>query len=101
MHAKSFTVDNQITIVGGRNIGAEYFRADPELAFTDLDVMGVGPVARKVSSVFDLYWNSETVYPASTVLKVRPTSRDVEKLRSRVAVVRLLRTRSTQEAARF
>ena len=29
-HNKSFTVDNQATILGGRNIGDEYFEADPE-----------------------------------------------------------------------
>ena len=28
MHSKSFTVDNQVTIVGGRNIGDEYFAAN-------------------------------------------------------------------------
>jgi putative cardiolipin synthase len=44
MHNKRFTVDNQATILGGRNIGNEYFDADPDLAFADLDVMGIGPV---------------------------------------------------------
>jgi len=64
MHDKSFTVDNQVTILGGRNIGDEYFDADPNLAFADLDVIGMGPVAQNVSSVFDQYWNSELAYPA-------------------------------------
>ena len=48
MHNKSFTVDNQATILGGRNIGNEYFDADPDLAFADLDVIGVGPVAGRL-----------------------------------------------------
>ena len=39
MHNKSFTVDNLATIVGGRNIGNEYFNADPALAFADLDIL--------------------------------------------------------------
>jgi putative cardiolipin synthase len=39
MHNKSFTVDNQVTILGGRNIGDEYFEAHPELAFADLDML--------------------------------------------------------------
>lgn len=71
MHNKSFTVDNQVTIVGGRNIGNEYFEANPDLDYSDLDVMGIGPVVRKVSDSFDLYWNSELAYPA-TVLRGRP-----------------------------
>ena len=47
MHNKSFTVDNQVTILGGRNIGDEYFEANPDLAFADLDVMTIGPAVRE------------------------------------------------------
>ena len=43
MHNKSFTADNQATIVGGRNIGNEYFGAGAGVAFADLDVLAVGP----------------------------------------------------------
>src|SRR5262249_27776668 len=48
MHNKSFTADNQATIVGGRNIGNEYFGAGSEAAFVDLDVIAVGPVVQEV-----------------------------------------------------
>ncbi len=65
MHSKSFTVDNQATIVGGRNIGDEYFDADKNLAFADIDVLAVGPVVPEVSRAFDQYWNSSHAYPAS------------------------------------
>jgi putative cardiolipin synthase len=67
MHSKSFTVDNQATIVGGRNIGDEYFDANPELAFADLDLLAVGPVVPEVSAAFDQYWNSDWAYPASAL----------------------------------
>ena len=50
MHNKSFTVDNQATILGGRNIGNEYFEADPDIAFADLDVLLIGPVVEDVSA---------------------------------------------------
>lgn len=73
MHNKSFTVDNQATILGGRNIGNEYFEADPDLAFSDLDVLAVGQVPPNVSASFDKYWNSDLAYPA-TVLKGRSPS---------------------------
>jgi len=72
-HNKSFTVDNQATILGGRNIGDEYFNADPKLAFADLDVLSIGPVAHEVSSSFDLYWNNELSYPISTLVEDLPT----------------------------
>ena len=68
MHSKTFTVDNQATIVGGRNIGDEYFDADPNLAFADMDVMAIGPVVPDVSDEFDEYWNSEHAYPITTLL---------------------------------
>ena len=63
MHNKSLTIDNQITIVGGRNIGDEYFDADPYLAFADLDILAIGPVVKEVSASFDEYWNSALAYP--------------------------------------
>ena len=75
-HNKSFTIDNQATILGGRNIGDEYFNADPEMAFADMDVLSIGPVARAVSSSFDLHWNSELSYPISTLLEELPTGEE-------------------------
>lgn len=48
MHNKSFTVDNQVTIVGCRNIGNEYCNADPALDFFDLDLLAIGPVVEEV-----------------------------------------------------
>lgn len=63
MHNKSFTADNQVTIVGGRNMGNEYFGAVGELSFADLDVMTIGPVVKAVSDDFDRYWNSPSAYP--------------------------------------
>ena len=68
MHNKSFTVDNQVSIVGGRNIGDEYFGAAGDLLFVDLDVLAVGPVARDVSRDFDRYWNSASAYPISALV---------------------------------
>ena len=68
MHNKSFTADNEVTIVGGRNIGDEYFGASDEVEFTDLDVMAFGPVVHEVSKEFDLYWNSVSAYPAALIV---------------------------------
>ena len=85
MHNKTFTVDNQVAILGGRNIGNEYFDADPDLAFADLDVMCIGPEVEEVSNVFDLYWNSELAYPALVLLKSDPpTPKKVEELRGQL-----------------
>ena len=81
MHNKSFTVDNQATILGGRNIGDEYFEANPELAFADLDVLAVGPAVKEVSASFDLYWNSELAYPATALKGEPPTAAEINQER--------------------
>jgi putative cardiolipin synthase len=69
MHNKSFTVDNQITIIGGRNIADEYFGVREDAKFGDLDVVGIGPVVQEVSNMFDTYWNHETALPAPAFVK--------------------------------
>ncbi len=67
MHNKSFTVDNQVTVVGGRNIADEYFGIKADGEFLDFDVMAIGPVAAKVSLAFDLFWNDERSIPLAGV----------------------------------
>lgn len=69
MHNKSFTADNQATIVGGRNVGDEYFGAGNGVLFSDLDVLAIGPVVDAVSSDFDRYWASPAAYPAARLLR--------------------------------
>jgi putative cardiolipin synthase len=65
MHNKSFTADNRITVVGGRNIGGEYFGVGSDVVFADLDVVAVGTAVDEVSKEFDIYWNSRSAYPAA------------------------------------
>ncbi|HSO71492.1 MAG TPA: phospholipase D family protein, partial [Thermodesulfobacteriota bacterium] len=79
MHNKAMVVDNQTAIVGGRNIGNEYFEADPDLAFGDLDALAVGPVVREISAVFDRYWNSELAYPVAVLKGEPPTDQEIAR----------------------
>ncbi|MGC8120595.1 phospholipase D family protein [Marinobacter sp. VGCF2001] len=67
MHNKAFIVDNRAAIVGGRNIGDEYFGATDGLLFSDLDVLAVGPVVDKTSRDFDRYWNHSLSYPVGRI----------------------------------
>lgn len=69
MHNKSFTADNQATIIGGRNVGDEYFGATDGVLFVDLDVLAIGPVVRAVSDDFDRYWKSASSYPVNRLLR--------------------------------
>ena len=81
MHNKSFTADNQATIVGGRNVGDEYFGAESNVAFADLDVIATGAVVRDVSADFDAYWNSESSYPVASLLP-QPKPQSAELVRA-------------------
>ncbi len=63
MHNKAMIADNQIAIVGGRNLGDEYFSASPTLQFRDIDVLAAGPITSDISASFDAYWNDSNAYP--------------------------------------
>jgi putative cardiolipin synthase len=63
MHNKSFTVDGVLSIVGGRNIGDEYFDLSDEINFRDRDVLVMGTVVTDIQASFVEYWNSSWSYP--------------------------------------
>ncbi|MGI9308338.1 MAG: phospholipase D-like domain-containing protein, partial [Gammaproteobacteria bacterium] len=65
----SITFAHSMTIVGGRNIGAEYFGASDAFNYRDLDVLGIGPVAEAVSAEFDLYWNTDATVPVTAFVE--------------------------------
>jgi len=73
MHNKSFIADNSAAIIGGRNIGNEYFTVPGARTFLDLDVLTVGPVVKDISTSFDAFWNSEWAYPVEVLHKKSPT----------------------------
>ncbi len=72
MHNKSFTVDSAVTILGGRNIGDEYFDTGPTALYVDLDVLAVGAVVPEVAADFDLYWAAKSVHSAGPIVGRAP-----------------------------
>ena len=69
MHNKIFLVDSAVAVLGGRNIGDDYFGVDEKLNFRDLDVLAVGPAAKDAGEAFDMYWNSPAAVPITVLLK--------------------------------
>lgn len=63
MHNKSLSVDGAASIIGGRNIGNEYFSVAANVEFGDLDLLLVGNTVTQISEQFDLYWNNEYSTP--------------------------------------
>ncbi|MFL1523661.1 phospholipase D family protein [Pseudomonas sp. O230] len=84
MHNKLWLADNSAAIVGGRNLGDEYFDAEPNLNFTDIDMLGVGPVAEQLGHSFDQYWNSALSKPIDEFLSSKPTQKDLQNTRTRL-----------------
>ena len=76
MHNKAWIVDGRLAVVGGRNIGDEYFDASPHTSFFDVDLALCGPAVAEVSAIFDAFWNSRAVIPLRELIDTLPDSLD-------------------------
>lgn len=63
MHNKAWIADGRVALVGGRNIGDEYFDANRSVNFRDLDMLLLGPAVADASAIFDDFWNSSAAVP--------------------------------------
>lgn len=91
MHNKSIVVDGSVAVVGGRNIGDEYFDLHEEMNFRDRDVLAIGKIVADVSKSFDAYWNNDRAFSALQFSDKQPSFSDIEVLREE------LNTRTVQE----
>lgn len=82
MHNKSWIADNRLAVVGGRNLGDEYFGASDTVNFVDLDFAMVGPIVRDASGSFDRYWNAAAAYPMAALDAERVAPSALEELRA-------------------
>ncbi|HSE11947.1 MAG TPA: phospholipase D family protein [Rudaea sp.] len=85
MHNKAFITDNDVAIVGGRNIGDAYFDASEDTNFRDLDVVTIGPVVAQTSRTFDAYWNSDAAFPVAALRDAHATDADLARVRESLA----------------
>ncbi len=72
MHNKIWMVDGAVALLGGRNIGDDYFGINTVTNFRDLDMLAVGPVVAEVGRSFDLYWNSAWAVPINAMAEEVP-----------------------------
>jgi putative cardiolipin synthase len=82
MHNKAWIADGRIAVVGGRNVGDEYFDAAADVNFMDTDAAVVGPPVRQAERIFDAYWNSEAAIPLQALVEAGPQA--LEKLRGSI-----------------
>lgn len=84
MHNKALISDNQMAIMGGRNLSDEYFDADADMEFRDIDVLSAGPITNEISKSFDHYWNDKNAFPISAVYKPLRTPKKAQKIREKL-----------------
>ncbi len=84
MHNKIFLADNAVAVLGGRNIGNDYFGIDTKANFFDLDVLTVGQGAREAGTAFDEYWNSRHAVPIGVLHHQNYTEEDLKEGRKRL-----------------
>lgn len=89
MHNKAWIADGRLAVVGGRNIGDEYFDAAANVNFMDTDVAVVGPPVAQAEAIFDAYWNSASAIPLKALVQARPGA--LERLRGSVEAEALAR----------
>jgi putative cardiolipin synthase len=85
MHNKLFVVDNEVGIIGGRNIGDAYFQEGRDLEFGDYDVIAAGSTVKDMSSSFDAYWNSPLAIPIEALFGGKPSAKALADYRDALA----------------
>ena len=83
MHNKSLIVDGAAAIIGGRNIGDEYFELG-DAFYKDMDALAIGPVVVDTAQSFDDYWNSASVFAVEDII---PGDGDRAGFDARVAAI--------------
>ncbi|MBE5269923.1 phospholipase D family protein [Stenotrophomonas sp. B2] len=105
MHNKSWIADGRVAIVGGRNIGEEYFSARTDVNFQDLDLLVAGPAVAQANRIFDDYWNSPAAIPVSALafhtdpqlrLLVRESDHEAQRDAARPYLARVAESRHRQ-----
>lgn len=80
-----------MAIVGGRDIGDEYFAASALANFRDMDLLALGSVVGEISASFETFWNCPYTVPVRSIAPVRPTKRFVRRWYRRLRRLRLAR----------
>jgi putative cardiolipin synthase len=84
MHNKIFMADGAVAVLGGRNIGDDYFGMDPNANFLDIDILTAGQGAIEAGAAYDEYWNSKNAIPIDVLNDREYTAKDLESLREKL-----------------
>ncbi|UIJ75160.1 phospholipase D family protein [Acinetobacter sp. SH20PTE14] len=84
MHNKSFIADNQIALIGGRNMSNQYYNVSDNYQFSDVDVMLVGAASDEIIHSFDEYWNDDYAFPVRQLVNPRHYSLRFDSLKQQL-----------------
>ncbi|OAL80915.1 phospholipase [Acinetobacter sp. SFB] len=84
MHNKSFIADNQIALIGGRNMSNQYYNVSDNYQFSDVDVMLVGSASDEIVHSFDDYWNDDYAFPVKKIVNPRHYALRFESLKQQL-----------------
>lgn len=85
MHNKALIMDSRVAIIGGRNLGDEYFDAHSDMAFKDIDVLSDGTVTQKIHQNFEKFWNDrENTYPITDLHSDKISPDDIKNMRQKL-----------------
>ena len=72
MHLKLLIVDGERVLLGGRNIGDEYFGRHDQINFVDRDVVVEGPAVAEAETCFQAFWSDHASEDPFDFEDVRP-----------------------------
>ena len=84
MHNKSFIADNQISLIGGRNMSNQYYNVSDNYQFSDVDVMLVGSASDEIIHSFDEYWNDDYAYSVKQLVNPQHYTLRYESLKQQL-----------------
>lgn len=84
MHNKLFLVDRKKAVVGGRNIGDEYFGLHEQRLFRDIDLMVEGAVVSALQTLFNEFWRSPWSIPLTLTGIVQATTTSIRDTYARL-----------------
>ncbi|MCO4793069.1 MAG: hypothetical protein KC493_05115, partial [Bacteriovoracaceae bacterium] len=76
-HKKVLIVDEKEALLGGRNLGDEYFFNYKNYNYNDRDAWIKGPIVNNIVETFDYYWNHKV---SSIIKKKRKPMRSLRRL---------------------
>lgn len=86
LHMKILAIDGKTALIGGRNVGDEYFGQHKEMNFIDRDLVIKGSSVEEIRRIFELFWGDSLAQPAENMTDVKMEKADISWLEKTVHI---------------